>query len=63
MMGKDTDISSVILDLSGSRSDCIPTEKRKNLIGDVSESLKESADDRDILLATLAGKCTVPSCW
>ena len=61
MTGKDADISSVILDLSGCRSDFITSEKRKKLIGDVSESLKESADDRDILLATLAGECTVPS--
>ena len=63
MTGRDADVSSVILDLSGSRSDCIPTEKRKKLISDVSESLKESADDRDIFLATLTGECTVPSWW
>lgn len=56
MAGTNTPVSALIQDLASSRIDCFHPDKRKKLINDVTDCLKELADDR-YTLANLKGKC------
>ena len=56
MAGTNTPVSALIQDLASSRIDSFHPDKRKKLINDVTDCLKELADDRDTL-AKLKGKC------